>query len=611
MLKNSLLDHDWTRFALLSTTPVLGLVGLFFVVSIFANSFQLFGSIAVVKTNSRFYSAIKPNLSQAERTGFGRPHITIQMPVYKESLATVIIPTVNSLKAAISCYERVGGTANIFVNDDGLQYLSDDEREERISFYRDNNIGWVARPKHNDEGFIRAGKFKKASNMNYALNISNRVEDLLLKRIYEKDQTKSGFISSQDEEQMYNSCLHDVLAADGHALADGNIRVGEFILIVDSDTRIPNDCLLYGAAEMFLSPEVAIIQHAAGVMQVVGDYFENGVAYFTRLIYLAVRFSAGTGEVAPFVGHNAFLRWAAIQSVAVKGDDGYDRYWSESHVSEDFDIALRLQVTGNIVRLASYHGEGFMEGVSLTVYDELSRWEKYAYGCNELVFHPVRYWIFRGPLTPLFRRFLWSNMQLSSKISIIGYISTYYALAFALPLTIANYLLIGWFDGLLDKFYMESWKTFVSLMVVFGVYGNISRASLSYRLGEKTLLGALWENFKWAPMFIIFFSGISFHMFQATMAHMFSINMEWGATAKEAQNSNFFQEVPKILKTYKWMYICLIPCIGGMIYLGCFAERAWSIKTFNATVPLAFNLGSHIILPVSFMLLNLERTVKH
>jgi hypothetical protein len=32
---------------------------------------------------------------------------------------------------------------------------------------------------------------------------------------------------------------------------------------------------------------------------------------------------------------------------------------------------------GYIIRLASYKGDGFKEGVSLTVYDELARWEKY------------------------------------------------------------------------------------------------------------------------------------------------------------------------------------------------------------------------------------------
>lgn len=66
---------------------------------------------------------------------------------------------------------------------------------------------------------------------------------------------------------------------------------------------------------------------------------------------------------------------AAIQSVG-HSDDGYTAFWSESHVSEDFAVALRLQITGNIIRLASYHGDGFKEGVSLTIYDELARWEK-------------------------------------------------------------------------------------------------------------------------------------------------------------------------------------------------------------------------------------------
>lgn len=45
------------------------------------------------------------------------PHILIQCPVYKPSLAGVIVPTVVSLKAAIASYESSGGSASIFVND--------------------------------------------------------------------------------------------------------------------------------------------------------------------------------------------------------------------------------------------------------------------------------------------------------------------------------------------------------------------------------------------------------------------------------------------------------------------------------------------------------------
>jgi hypothetical protein len=35
------------------------------------------------------------------------------------------------------------------------------------------------------------------------------------------------------------------------------------------------DCLQYGALEMLESPDVAIIQHSSGVMQVVHNMFEN------------------------------------------------------------------------------------------------------------------------------------------------------------------------------------------------------------------------------------------------------------------------------------------------------------------------------------------------
>jgi hypothetical protein len=71
-------------------------------------------------------------------------------------------------------YARQGGTSAIFVHDDGLQLLDEAEREKRIAFYADHNIGWVARPKHEDspDGFKRAGRFKKASNMNYGLQVS-------------------------------------------------------------------------------------------------------------------------------------------------------------------------------------------------------------------------------------------------------------------------------------------------------------------------------------------------------------------------------------------------------------------------------------------------------
>jgi len=162
-------------------------------------------------------------------------------------------------------------------------------------------------------------------------------------------------------------------------------------------------------------------------MQVSWDWFEHAICYFTNLVYSSIRFAVGSGEAAPFLGHNAFIRWSAVQEVAsdtqeaasdiqgAAGDQdvandarqgGYTRFWSESNVSEDFDMALRLQINGYILRRADYHGGQFKGGISLTIFDELNRWEKYAYECSELVFHPFLDWYRRGPITPLFRKFL-------------------------------------------------------------------------------------------------------------------------------------------------------------------------------------------------------------
>lgn len=150
-------------------------------------------------------------------------------------------------------------------------------------------------------------------------------------------------------------------------------------------------------------------------------------------------------------------------------------------------MALRLQVDGYIIRLGSYTGDGFKEGVSLTVYDELSRWEKYAYGCNELLFNPFRLWFTRGPFTPLFRKFLGSNIRITSKITIMAYIGTYYAIGAAWILTLANYFLIGWFEGYLDKYYLDSFKVYFSLIIVFSALGNVSLAIMRYRIGQQGL----------------------------------------------------------------------------------------------------------------------------
>jgi cellulose synthase/poly-beta-1,6-N-acetylglucosamine synthase-like glycosyltransferase len=233
-----------------------------------------------------------------------------------------------------------------------------------------------------------------------------------------------------------------------------------------------------------------------------------------------MRYSASNGDVAPFIGHNAVMRWSALQHVSYEDEDGYQKFWSESHVSEDFDMSIRLQCSGYTIRLAAWASEGLKEGVSITVYDELARWRKYAYGCNEMLFHPMRKWIYKCPFTPLCRRFITSKIQLTSKITIVSYMGTYYAIGAAWVMAITNYFLVGWFDGYTDKYYLDYWKVLLSMIIVFGGLCNIALAVMRYRTGERGFR-ALLENFKWSMMFSIFLGGLSLHVSQALLSHMF------------------------------------------------------------------------------------------
>lgn len=298
LLVEYLYDGNPIRFAYLAYYPVIFLMSMFFLLCIVGSLFYVFGPINQIFRNSFAYSAIPP-----PRTRSALPHITVQCPVYKESLTTVISKTVDSLAVAMQRYELQGGTCNLLICDDRMQLVDQESARFRKQYYKDNNIGWVARPGHNSDGFLRAGKFKKASNMNFALNMSMKVEEAL------EYVERTADWTSEMEQMAYNDVLNRVLSENPRAQAAGNIRVGDLILLVDSgmflwlyplttDTRVPTDCLIDAASEFELSPELAILQHMCGVMQITRDYFENGITWFTNYVYRSISLSAAAGDIA-------------------------------------------------------------------------------------------------------------------------------------------------------------------------------------------------------------------------------------------------------------------------------------------------------------------------
>lgn len=85
---------------------------------------------------------------------------------------------------------------------------------------------------------------------------------------------------------------------------------------------------------------------------------------------------------------------------------------------------------------------------------------------------------------------------------------------------------------------------------------------------------------------------------------MFSIDMSWGATAKEASDTSFFNEVPHILQKFKFTFVWCISMIAAMIILagvgpvGQLVPYHWRINVFSAIWPLVTVVVSHLLLPI-------------
>jgi len=76
-------------------------------------------------------------------------------------------------------------------------------------------------------------------------------------------------------------------------------------------------------------------------------------------------------------------------------------------------------------------------------------------------------------------------------------------------------------------------------------------------------------------MFFIFMGGLSMHVSQAILSHMFSIDMSWGSTAKEVSNTTFFQELPLVIKRFKFTFAFTLTMTAAMVVLGVAVPEEW------------------------------------
>ena len=101
----------------------------------------------------------------------------------------------------------------------------------------------------------------------------------------------------------------------------------------------------------------------------------------------------------------------------------------------------------------------------------------------------------------------------------------------------------------------------------------------------------IWDSF-------FFFGGLSLHLSSALLAHLLSIDVAWGATKKEVERSNFFIEVPRILRRY-WVTfgMCGAAVVAAVVLATPAVPPQWRVEvsSWAVIVPLMYVFLSFFI----------------
>ncbi|KAF5354337.1 hypothetical protein D9756_007321 [Leucocoprinus leucothites] len=547
LLREYTLDGDFMRFGLVILAPFLFCVSLFFTMQMITNLSMIVGPIAHYHSNSTYYSALPPPPPRVSPdTGESLPHITIQMPVYKESLEGVIKPSVESLKKAMQTYARQGGSSGLFVCDDGMRLLSPKDRDERIVFYANHNIGWVARPKHDSQpgGFTRAGRFKKASNMNYGLALSLKAEKHLERLLAEKAAAtvanpsvspsagdKQTSTDSQWGSLSGHSQIHQSTPPPPTSPRVANIKLNRHGLQYQNHNG--SDSVIWGVGP------------SAATASIINAIPPSGSASGSTHAH-------GTGTSTPTQHGSVYVEEEDLEerALALAIEETYLEYSQSS--STDNKNTSEGQDGVNVPRPWAANGRALRIGEFLLLVDSDTVVPE------DCLRDAVRE--FREPSDGDVA----GGRSGGERVGIIQHESD----------VMQVFPVDGWF--------MHSFEILLATSVVFWGSGTVGYTLLEYRLGHKKLLPALFENILWIPFFFFFFGGLSIPLTQAILAHLFSYNIQWTATIKEVERSNFFKEIPKIWRRF---WFSILWRIGG--------EEGWAV-----ILPLAMSAACHILFPI-------------
>ncbi|KAL9106122.1 MAG: hypothetical protein Q9227_008822 [Pyrenula ochraceoflavens] len=395
------------------------------------------------------------------------------MPLYKEHLDWVIRPSFQSIFLAASHYELYGGRVNFLVSDDGLQLLPEDERVQRRVFYEQNRIAWIARPKHSPyDGYVRRGKFKRASALNNLFNATWNMEEEFVQRLRDAEEpTNHPRVRSTEQADMWDLSMRNWLAcSEHHQQADGYAHIEDLVLLVDSDVRVDENLFVYAATDAILNPEVDILRYRVQPMLVIGNAFEKWMGGLRYKLDRLAFYNAWTGLSPGCWGRNEFFRLRLLRAMSWvdHSESNMRKIWSEQCVNEDQDLSWRLQNNHTIIRLSVRPNQPPLseEGVSLTMEDEIARTEKHAYGAMESAFNPLlsRKLFCYGPLnTPLVKTLL-GPMPAAAKVDIIADIASHWLIASSFWVAIFSYFYLGWANGQASSIYRGLWTNLLEFV---------------------------------------------------------------------------------------------------------------------------------------------------
>lgn len=614
---------------------------------LFWNSYFIIASICkcfiparAFKTNTKYCSII-PETKPPETAWM---EVTIQIPVYKESLQEVMIPTLKSCMAARHYYnQKTGARCNIVICDDGMMaYLRDNfaaaemlwenivdskgrvvrlskllkrvpsasrrhlkglrskhvyEVFHRMLYYYHYKIGFVAR-----STVDRRGKFKKASNLNSHLRLALGASQL---------QESQGDISYEE------ALLHESHNEDGsrYIMFGNDIKIGHLIVVNDADARMAESVIVKTVPEFLNDHTLGFTQHATKTMneQRGESYYTNMLTVYTDALYQGhFLLSSIMGCHPPLVGHSIFLRTEAVKQcgrmrtlrkaqrwlrniglqflpvdqVGFSNLHAENRieYWSESHVSEDFELMLHLYNLGFNGRYCAYPDCEFQEGITRTFDEEAGRHRKFALGAHELVFNPFNEMLGHGVFTPLFNTFLRCDIPSYYKVFLTAYLCSYTSGgAYIIVFTIAAIARILDSEGDIESIYSFSPAGIIVLNIIaFYVLGyatfiisllrmHFINNKLLFPEYRKKCGGALYivcVNLRYCLTFQFLFytvASITF-FFLGSMDHMLSRPNICGATNKDSITITrcvAFWEMAKF-NSGSWM---VAACMAVLAYL--------------------------------------------